>query len=127
MFRRESAREVTHWIVYGLVGLGFGWFGMGFTSWTEVGPPFLVVGFQLGMFCFWSTVAFAPRLFLGERESQRKVSRQILWFYVPYFAVVYTVGLSVPTEMRFGTIIVLIVIGHYILNLFFVKYLMQSF
>jgi len=61
--------------------------------------------FQLGMFSFWATVAFAPRLFVNCEELSQKTSKAILKFFVPYFMFVYVVGLTAPASMRFVTII----------------------
>jgi hypothetical protein len=129
MFQKEANRELAHLIVYGLVGLMFEWFCMGLAPWNSkggTGASVLMLLFQIGMFCFWSSVAFAPRLFLGAHALNQIVKRRILWFYIPYFTLTYAVGLSVPAELRFVTIIVLIIIGYIVLNLFFVSYLVQA-
>jgi hypothetical protein len=74
--------------------------------------PLLMLGFQLGMFAFWATVATVPRAFLDHNGFGRDTRRRILRSYVPYFAMVYVVGLSVTERSRFGTITSLIVVGY---------------
>jgi hypothetical protein len=86
--------------------------------------------FQLGMFSFWATVAFAPRLLTNTSDLSRAVSKLILKFYLPYFLVVYMVGLAVPPqppEKRFWTIIPLILFGYLALNGFYLWYFRQAF
>jgi len=83
--------------------------------------------FQVGMFSFWATVSFAPRLFLGPRELDRRIRRSVLRFYVPYFLLVYVVGLSVPANLKFKTIIPLVIIGYTTLNAFYLRYFLAAF
>jgi uncharacterized membrane protein YhaH (DUF805 family) len=64
------------------------------------------------MFTFWATVAIALRVFLDRRESGRHARWWIMRFFVPYFALVYCVGLSVAASLRFAIIIPLIVVGY---------------
>jgi hypothetical protein len=61
---------------------------------------------------FWATVATAPRVFLDHRGPSDRARRWIVRFSVPYFALVYSVGLSVPESLRFAIIIPLIVVGY---------------
>jgi hypothetical protein len=74
--------------------------------------PFLMLGLQPSMFAFWATVATAPRAFLDPSAPGRYARRRILRFNIPYFAMVYVVGLSIQQRWRFGTIIPLIVVGY---------------
>ena len=71
-----------------------------------------MLAFQVGMFAFWATVATAPRVFLDHRGPGRQARRWIVRFFVPYFVLVYGVGLSVPESLRFPIIIPLIVVGY---------------
>ena len=61
---------------------------------------------------FWATVATAPRVFLDRRAPGRHARRSIVRFFVPYFALVYCVGLSIAARLRFAMIIPLIVVGY---------------
>lgn len=110
---RESVRDLVHLLAYGGLGLLLEWTLMGLSPWSNpAANPLVMLGFQLGMFAFWATVATAPRAFLDQSGPGRDTRRRILRFYVPYFAMVYVVGLSVPERWRFGTIIPLIVVGY---------------
>jgi len=125
------ARELTHYFAYVLAGLMLEWFVMGLSPWSNPqANSFLMLLFQLGMFSFWASVAFLPRMLTSPDDLSRKLSRSILKFYVPYFVLVYAVGLSVPPqppEKRFLTIIALIILGYVSLNLFYGIYFRRAF
>jgi hypothetical protein len=130
LFARDWQREMAHLLVYGWVGLLMEWFLMGHPPWNipEARPIWILamLGFQTGMASFWSAVSFAPRMFVAERPLSRNVGRQILRFYVPYFVVVYVVGLAAPTEMKFGIIIPTVIVAYMALNAFFAYYFRQA-
>ena len=110
---REPARDLAHLLIYGFLGLFLEWSLMGLSPWSNpAANPLLMLAFQVGMFAFWATVATAPRVFLDRRGPSRHARRWIVRFFVPYFALVYSVGLSVPESLRFATIIPLIVVGY---------------
>lgn len=112
-FGRGSSRLLAHFLVYGWVGLMMEWFLMGLAPWSNPeAPPLLMLGFQLGMFAFWATVATAPRVFLDPDPSCRRARGRMLKFGVPFFVIVYAIALSIPASLRFGAIILLILIGY---------------
>jgi hypothetical protein len=127
-WRTDAARELAHFCVYGLAGLMIEWFLIGLSPWSNPDAnPILMLGFQLGMFAFWSTVAFVPRLFLLSHERARKARRSILRFYIPYFIFVYVVALAVPANLKFAAIILLIIAGYYAVSICCVKYFVVEF
>jgi hypothetical protein len=86
---------------------------MGLSPWSNpVANPRMMLGFQVGMFAFWATVATAPRVFLDRRGPGRHARQRIVRSFVPYFVLVYGVGLSVPERLQFAIIIPLIVVGY---------------
>src|SRR5262245_26493710 len=89
VFQDETTQDVVHFFLFGLVGLAIEWFLIGLSPWSnpEANPVAMLV-FQLGMFSFWATVAFAPRLFTKPDAVSRRTKRAILQFYIPYFVVV---------------------------------------
>ncbi len=128
LFENDPVRQLAHFLAYGFVGLMFEWFAIGLSPWKDPeGNPLLMLVFQLGMFSFWATVAFVPRLFLGPHELNRRIRKSILRFYVPYFVLVYIVGLSVPADLKFKTIIPLIILGYLTLNFFYLRYFLTVF
>jgi hypothetical protein len=86
---------------------------MGLSPWSNpVANPRMMLGFQVGMFAFWATVATAPRVFLDRRGPGRHARQRIVRSFVPYFVLVYGVGLSVPERLQFAIIIPLITVGY---------------
>jgi hypothetical protein len=125
----DAARELAHFVAYGCVGLiVIEWVLIGLTPWSnpEANPLGMAL-FQLGMFSFWATVAFAPRLFLGNTDWSRRVRKWIVLFYLPYIVCVYVVGLSVPDRLRFATIIPLLIASYLLLDVFYVVYFARAF
>jgi hypothetical protein len=125
---RRPVQELAAFGVYAVLGLGIEWFLIGLSPWSDPeADPVLMLLFQLGMFSFWATVAFAPRLFLAPGEPARRARRAILRFYVPYFAFAYLVCLAVPREARFIPTIALVVIGYSALIVFYGLYFHRAF
>ena len=128
LVRGHPAQELVHYFVYGLAGLMIEWFLIGLSPWGDPSAhPLVMLVFQLGMFSFWATVGFAPRLFTQAGEPGRRAGRAILKFYIPYFVVAYIVAFLAPQDMKFISIIGSIVLGYLLLNLFYVKYFSGSF
>lgn len=126
--RTGPARELAHYFVFGLAGLMIEWFLIGLSPWSDpAANPVVMTVFQLGMFSFWATVAFAPRLFLNPDELSRKTCKSILKFYLPYFMIVYLVSILAPETLKFIAIISLVILGYLIVNAFFLKYFLRSF
>ena len=120
-------QDLVHYFVYGLAGLMIEWFLIGLAPWSDpAANPALMSVFQLGMFSFWATVGFAPRLFLNPGLS-RRARRSVLKFYIPYFILVYIISLSVPRQLKFITIIPLVIFGYLFLSLFYFNYFRGSF
>lgn len=128
LVHREAAQELAHFFAYGFVGLLIEWFLIGLAPWSDPNAnPVVMLVFQLGMFSFWATVAFAPRLFISAKDSSRKTRGAILKFYVPYFMTVYLISFLVPEQMKFVVIISLVLFGYLFLNVFYLKYFLRSF
>jgi hypothetical protein len=128
LFKSEPARELTHLIMGGLIGLAIEWFVIGLSPWSDPDAnPVVMLVFQLGMFSFWSTVGFAPRLFLNPGELSRRTRKAMLIFCLPYLLFTYFIALTIPETSKFIAIIALIVFGYLFLNLFYLLYFMRSF
>jgi hypothetical protein len=126
--RRPPARELLHFFTYGLAGLLIEWFLIGLSPWSDPqANPALMLIFQLGMFSFWATVGFAPRLFTTPGDLSSRTRKGILRFYIPYFIVVYLIGFLLPQQLKFIVLIALIVLGYLALNLFYLRYFRRSF
>jgi len=122
-WKTENAREVAHFATYGMAGMMIEWFLIGLAPWKNShGHPILMLLFQLGMFSFWSTVGFAPRLYLNSSEAARHTRRKLARFFRIWFAFVYPLVLILPQEKRFGPTIVLIILGYLTVNVGFLRY-----
>ncbi len=120
-------RDPAHFVAYAAIGLLIEWFAIGLSPWSNPDANHLLVAlFQLGMFSFWGTVAFAPRLFIRSDDSSVRARRSILRFYLPYFLVVYLVALTVPEQLRFAATIILILVGYYVVVILLARYFRQS-
>jgi hypothetical protein len=125
---REPVRELVHFILYGLLGLMLEWFVIGLSPWSDPNAnPLVMAVFQLGMFSFWATVGFAPRLFVSLQPLGRRTARAILWFYVPFFALVCPLGVLAPAPVKFFAIIVPVVLAYLVVDLFFLRYFVLAF
>jgi hypothetical protein len=125
----QSARkqEAAHFFVYGLAGLMIEWFLIGLSPWADpTANPLLMLVFQFGMFSFWAAVGFAPRLFANTDELSRETRRNILKFYIPYFIVVYAFAFLAAPSLKFLGVIGLIILGYFVVNLFFIRYFLAS-
>jgi hypothetical protein len=121
LVRRESLREPIHFVTFGLIGLMIEWFLIGLTPWSNPRAPVALMAlFQVGMFSFWATVAYAPRMLLSRDEGGRAIRKAVVWFSVVYFALVYVVAATVPGRWRFATVISLLVLGYLVLDGLFV-------
>lgn len=120
--------DTAHFLTYAGIGLVLiEWFLIGLSPWSNpAANPLLMFLFQLGMFSFWATVAFAPRLFIRHDDITLKARRSLLRFYVPYFLFVYFVAFTVPEKARFGAIIPLIIVGYWVVTVLLVRYLRKA-
>jgi hypothetical protein len=120
---RAALREPVHFVTFGLVGLMIEWFLIGLTPWSNpAAPVVLMVLFQVGMFSFWATVAYAPRLLLGRDGPGRWARKAVVRFSLGYFSLVYVVAVAVPARLRFATVIPLLVLGYLVLDGLFVAH-----
>ena len=87
---RVALREPVYFVTCGLAGLMIEWFLIGLTPWSNPDAPVVLMAlFQVGMFSFWATVAYAPRLLLARDEPGRWARKAVIRFSVGYFALVY--------------------------------------
>lgn len=127
LIRNEATEAIAQWLLGGFLGLTLEWTLMGLAPWSNPDAnPVLMLLLQLGMFSFWSTVAFAPRLFVNVDELSRRTRRGLLKFYLPYFGVLYGMAWGVKTELKFVVIIGGIVLGYSLLNAFYVGYFLRA-
>jgi len=72
----ESNATTSYYVISGVIGLMIEWLVIGLSTWSNpASDPLLTIIFQLGIFSFWGSVAFAPRLLLDRRDSIARVRR----------------------------------------------------
>ena len=119
----KRMQESIHFFLYGFIGLMIEWFLIGLSPWSDPGAnPLIMLVFQMGMFAFWGTVAFAPRLFTNTDKLSRKTRKTILKFYIPYFVVAYLIAFILPQNGKFSAIIGAIILGYFIVSAFLLRY-----
>jgi hypothetical protein len=127
LVRPRASQSLCHFFAFGVVGLMMEWFLMNLAPWSNpAAHPFVMLIFQLGMFSFWATVAFAPTLFIDQDQAGTTIRTALLRFYAPYFAVVYVIALAVPDSLKFVTIIPLVIFGYLFLNVYYLAYFRRS-
>ena len=117
---RESTAALIYYLVAGGIGLALEWFVMKLAPWRD--PHILQIPFQLGMFSFWATVAFAPRLLLDRRNAVSRIRRTYQIALIFLAAAVYACTLSVPLEHRFLAGIGSVLSAFLLLNVFHFLY-----
>jgi hypothetical protein len=117
----EAPAALAGYLGAGTVGLLFEWFAMGLSPWRD--PNLLQVPFQLGMFSFWCTVAFAPRICLDGRERLAGIRRAFVWALILGFVLIYGVAFAVPKDVRFAAVLTVVLLTFLVLNAFQFTYL----
>jgi hypothetical protein len=121
MFR--NLRPIIHLSVMGAIGLILiEWILIGTTpSGTQSLISTLI--FQAGMFFYWATVGFAPRLLLDVSEIVQPIRRVFSRFYIGWFGMVYVVGVFLLSgNLRFVFMQTTSALGHLFLMWFYIAY-----
>jgi hypothetical protein len=79
--------------------------------------------FQAGMFSFWVSVAFAPRMLLHHREEVEPIRKAFRRFLISGMVVVYVLTLVMPRKARFGAGIGSILLVFLRANYYYFQYL----
>lgn len=119
----KRSAKVIHFVINGFIGLVI-------IEWWLIGTPpsadqtlLTVILFQLGIFIYWATVGFAPRMLLDNHTDSRKIASRFVKFYLIWFLIVYIIGLSLlDGSARFGFMQVFSALGHIILLVFYLPY-----
>ncbi|MBC8509882.1 MAG: hypothetical protein ISR58_13045 [Anaerolineales bacterium] len=122
-FGVSAKKLVVAYIIMGFIGLIL-------IEWILIGTPLnssqsllSIFIFQFGIFNYWATVGFAPRLFLDHREFVKPIKKKFLRFYFIWFVCVYVLGLLLLGDhIRFVFMQVFSAAGHIILVWFYFLY-----
>ena len=119
----EPAAVLIYYLAAGSIGLLVEWFLIGLTPWGDPNAPFVVVlVLQLGMFSFWGSVAFAPRILLDDRDSISQIRRSYKQFLIFGLAVIYCLTFAASKEAQFLVSILAVLITFLVLNFFYFRY-----
>ena len=116
IFKRKLLAEVNCYVLYGLMGLAIEWFLIGNSPWGNPDAD------QLGMFSFWATVCFGPRIFLNDRKGVAGVKRGIKMFFFIYAVISTVMGIVLPQPYRLYWIVIFFIVAYDLMNIFYFRY-----
>lgn len=123
--RRVSEHKAAflYFLVAGGIGLAVEWFIIGLSPWNNPDEPALAtLAIQMGMFSFWSGVAFAPRLLLDKRDFVSPVRRRFKRFLMLGMAAIYCVTFAVAKEAQFLAGISSVLVTFISMNFYYFQY-----
>jgi hypothetical protein len=127
-YKLRNIKAIFHLLIMGVVGLVFiEWILIGTAP--KVGQSIVTsLLFQSGMFFYWATVGFAPRLLLDESEDVQTIRNAFSLFYVYWFGIVYIIGLFLLNgNLRFLFMQTGSALGHIILTWYYISYLRTQY
>src|SRR3990172_4516178 len=102
-------------------------FIIGLSPWNSPGTnPVLMLIFQLGIFSFWRTVAFAPQLLLDRRTSVAGVRKWYKRFLILGYAFIYFITLSATRQAQFTLSIASVLMIFNLADFFHFRYIQVS-
>lgn len=122
----EQRAGFVYYLVAGGIGLAVEWFLIGLSPWSNPNGPYLaMLALQLGMFSFWSGVAFTPRLLLDKREFVSRVRGRFKIFLMFGMGAIYGITFAVPGKARFPASIVSVLVTFLSMNFYYLQYVRQ--
>jgi hypothetical protein len=119
----EHTSALIYYLVAGGIGLAVEWFLIGLSPWSNPhAQPLVMLVLQLGMFSFWSSVAFTPRLLLDKRDFVFGVRRRFKRFLILGMAAIYGVTFAVSKEARFPAGIASVLIVFISMNFYYLQH-----
>ena len=122
---RRNRLELLYYMIAGGTGLTIEWFLIGLSPWTGASgtDPILMTAFQLGMFSFWGSVAFVPRIMIDKRTVVVGLVKWLKRFLATGFAIIYFVTFGSARQSQFAAGIISILIFFLVLNAFYYRYI----
>jgi len=119
----ESHAVLAYYAIAGSIGLAVEWLLIGLSPWTNTSAnPVLMLVFQFGIFSFWGSVAFAPKLLMDRRASVaqlRKWYRRCLPLgFASIYFVTFTASQQAPFILGVGSVLATFIL----LNPFYFQY-----
>jgi len=119
----EQKAVFIYYLISGGIGLSVEWFLIGLSPWKDPNAhPLATLALQVGMFSFWSGVAFAPRMLLDKRDFVSPVRRRLKRFLILGMAVIYCVTFAARKEVQFPASIASVLIVFISMNFFYLQY-----
>lgn len=123
--RTKNHLELFYYLISGGIGLFVEWFLIGLSPWSSSSgtDPVLKALFQLGMFSFWGSVAFAPRILVDRRTV---AVGMVGWFkrlLAVGFVIIYLATFAANRQSQFATGIISILTIFLALNIFYFRYI----
>lgn len=119
----EDRAVLAYYVIAGGIGLMIEWFVIGLSRWSSPGTdPLLTAVFQVGMFSFWGSVAFAPRLLLDQRSSVAAVRKLYKRFLIVDYAFIYFITLLSSGGVQFAVGVISVLAMFTSLNFFYFRY-----
>jgi hypothetical protein len=119
----ESKAVSAYYVISGVIGLMIEWLVIGLSPWSNpAADPLLTTTFQFGIFSFWGSVAFAPKLLLDKRTSIARVRRWYKAYLALGFVSIYLFTSLASRDTKFVVGIGSVLATFIPLNLFYLKY-----
>ena len=119
----ESKAVSAYYVISGVIGLMIEWLVIGLSPWSNpAADPLLTTIFQFGIFSFWGSVAFVPKLLLDKRTSIARVRRWYKGYLALGFVSIYLFTSLAPRDTKFVVGIGSVLATFIPLNLFYLKY-----
>jgi len=108
----ESHAVLAYYAIAGSIGLAVEWLLIGLSPWTNISAnPVLMLVFQFGIFSFWGSVAFAPKLLMDRRAS-------VAHGFASIYFVTFTASQQAPFILGVGSVLATFIL----LNPFYFQY-----
>ena len=119
----EQKAALIYYLISGGIGLAVEWFLIGLSPWSNPSAhPLAMFVLQVGMFSFWSGVAFAPRLLLDQRDFASSARKGFKHFLIAGMVVIYVVSFATPRKFQFPAGIASVLIIFIALNFYYLQY-----
>ena len=117
--------ELFYYMISGGIGLFVEWFLIGLSPWSSSSGtnPVLLAVFQLGLFSFWGSVAFAPRILIDKRTAVVSLVRWFKRSLAAGFVIIYLATFAANRQPQFAIGIISILTIFLALNVFYIRYI----
>ena len=120
---KSGLAATAYYLVSGGIGLMIEWFLIGLSPWSSSGSnPLLMLVFQAGIFSFWGSVAFAPRLLLDKRKAVVVLRKWYKRFLTVGFVTTYILTLTASRQTQLIVGITSVILVFVSLNMFYFRY-----